>query len=289
MLPLSEKTNCDTSTCLHINFTSYVKASFSSTFPTESTSLLLVENQINTKSSAVISWVLLVLGVSNKSSVISVKFFKHIRLKKKLTFCSILLLFFISVIFTPFAMFLLYSFYSYPCKCFLFKITLYRRISQNARLHLLPLSSVTSQSWFWEWLHIFWWIAIFAMPKNSLCYTGASKRNRDLLVRKPLFHSCKRWWLKILFTEDRLCEWPYTRLSKAVVIFFAEKEALYAAFVNDARSWIVITLPGLAVIKSCCAMCNFLLHGPITPSSSGCSQWEQWGRKATKVIPFSLA
>jgi hypothetical protein len=32
-------------------------------------------------------------------------------------------------------------------------------------------------------------------------------------------------WLKILFTEDKLCEWPYTRLSKAAIIFFAEKEA----------------------------------------------------------------
>jgi hypothetical protein len=32
-------------------------------------------------------------------------------------------------------------------------------------------------------------------------------------------------------------------LSKSAIIFFAVKEAWYAAFVNDARSWIVITLP----------------------------------------------
>lgn len=112
------KTNCDALTCLHINFTSYAKASFSSTCSTESTSVFLAENQINTKSPAVISWVSLVLGVSNKSSIIYLKFFNHIHLKKKLTFCSILLLFLISVIVGPFAMFLLYS---CSCKCFVFE------------------------------------------------------------------------------------------------------------------------------------------------------------------------
>ena len=135
-------------------------------------------------------------------------------------------------------------------------------------------------------MHIFCWRAIFVMPKNSLCYTGASKRNRDLLVRKPFFHKCKRCGFKIFFTEDKLCEWPYTRLSKAAVIFFAEKEAWYAAFVNDARSWIVITLPGLAVIQSCCATYSFLLHDPITPTFSGCNQWEQWGEKLLRWYHF---
>ena len=58
-------------------------------------------------------------------------------------------------------------------------------------------------------------------------------------------------------------------LEKAVFIFFAGKEAYCAAFVNYARSWVVVILPGLAVIHLCCAMHNFSLNGPITPTSSG--------------------
>ena len=73
-------------------------------------------------------------------------------------------------------------------------------------------------------------------------------------------------------------------LAKGSVVFFAVKEAWYTVFVNDPRSWIVTTLPGLAVIQSCCATCNFPLNGPITPTSSGCNRWQQWGRKVTYVI-----
>jgi len=58
-------------------------------------------------------------------------------------------------------------------------------------------------------------------------------------------------------------------LAKAVFLFFAGKEARRAAFVNYARSWIVVILPGLAVIHLCCATRNFHLNGPINPTSSG--------------------
>jgi len=99
VLSLSEKANCDVSPCLRLTFTLHVKASFYSTCPTWITLVVLIENWINRESSAVISLVSLVLGVSNKSSNFSLEYFNQIHLKKKLIFCSILLLFFISIIF----------------------------------------------------------------------------------------------------------------------------------------------------------------------------------------------
>jgi len=56
------------------------------------------------------------------------------------------------------------------------------------------------------------------------------------------------------------------------------------AFVNDARSWTVITLRGLAVIQSRFVTCNFPLSGPTTPTPSGCNRWQQGGGKVTNVI-----
>jgi len=61
-----------------------VKASFPSTFPAHSTLIFLVETEINTESSAVISLSSLVLGVSNKSPVFSLELFNQIYYKKKL-------------------------------------------------------------------------------------------------------------------------------------------------------------------------------------------------------------
>jgi hypothetical protein len=71
-------------------------------------------------------------------------------------------------------------------------------------------------------------------------------------------------------------------------MFFAGKESWCPAFVNYSRSWIVVTLPGLALIQLCCATSNFPLNGPITPTSSGSNWWEQWGGKFTNAIPISL-
>lgn len=128
------------------------------------------------------------LGVLNKSSVISFKFFKHIHLKKKLTFCSIHLLFFISVIFGPFAMFLLYSF---SCKCFVFNVTLIKESVKMGNFafflcllsHLTPSFGNSSTS--------------FGERLSLLCakipYTiGVLANEQRSLSLEVLFHRCKR-------------------------------------------------------------------------------------------------
>jgi len=61
-----------------------VKASFPSTFPAQSTLIFLVETEINTESSAVISLSSVAVGVSNKSPVFSLEFFNQIYYRKKL-------------------------------------------------------------------------------------------------------------------------------------------------------------------------------------------------------------
>ena len=88
LLSLSERANCDASPRLRITITLYVKDSFSSTCSTQSNLVVLAENWLNTKASAVIYWVSLVLFVPNKSSLFSLIFLNQIRLNKKLIFVS---------------------------------------------------------------------------------------------------------------------------------------------------------------------------------------------------------
>ena len=90
-------------------------------------------------------------------------------------------------------------------------------------------------------------------------------------LRRSIFHRRNRWWLKIL-VKASLDNGNIPGLAKTAVIFFAVKEAWYAAFVNDARSWIVIILPGLAVIQQSCTTRNYPLNGLITHTTfSGCN------------------
>lgn len=55
-------------------------------------------------------------------------------------------------------------------------------------------------------------------------------------------------------------------LLKATIIIFT---------VNYAILWIVVVLPGLAVMQSLCATHNFALNGPMTPTSNDCSGKER--------------
>ena len=138
-------------------------------------------------------------------------------------------------------------------------------------------------------MHAFWLKAFFASPRNFSCYRGASRRNWDLLVTKFFFQRRNRWWLKILDTDVKSSQIPYTILSKSCCHILRSKRSFIVAFFKDVRWRTAITLPWFAVIQSCLATHNLYLNDLLTPTSSSCNRWEQRGRKITNVMPFSLA